>query len=538
MGALSNHLLSLILFTPLAGALLIALVGSGRVRAIRWIAHASAAAVLVFALPLWFEYQPHGKTWQFAERGGWFPSIGASYYVGADGFSVLLILLTSLIGWVGIIASRHDIQSRVKPFYALILILQTGLLGVFMSLDFLQVFLFWEIALVAMVFLIRWWSEGSAARSARQFAFYTQTASLAILVGMLVLYFSNHAATGVHSLDVTEFHTLRLPIPVQKWVFLAFFLGFGAMSGLFPLHAWLPGAQSGAPMAVSIILPAVVLKMGAYGFVRFSLPILPEASRDFGPAVAVFAMVALLCGAILVRTQRDDWIRFVAYASVCHMAFVTLGMVALTPASVSGSMLHQINHGIATSGLLLVVALTQRRTGPASLPLTGVRWKTTPLSATAFLVMVLSLAGLPGLNGFAGEIMILRGLYAANKLWAAITAMALVFVAASTVLLYRRAMLQGASASPAARVRDLTAREVGMFVPLVALAFWVGLYPAPFVARLETSMGRIVARVNPAYAPYVAQGSDCATAAPPEPSGPPPGFMLTESCADGSKPSR
>ena len=530
MGALSNHLLSLILFTPLAGALLIGLVGSQRVRTIRWIAHAAAATVLVLALPLWFEYEPHGKTWQFAEKGGWIPSIGASYYVGADGFSILLILLTALIGWVGIIASRHDIQRRVKPFYALILIVQTGLLGVFMSLDFLQVFLFWETALVAMVFLIRGWGEGGAVRSARQFAFYTQTASLAILVGMLVLYFSNYAATGIHSLDVTEFHTLRLPISVQKWVFLAFFLGFGATVALFPLHGWLPVALSDAPVAVSIILPAVMLKMGAYGFVRFSLPILPDASRDFGPAVAVFAVIALLCGAILVRTERD-WIRFVAYASVCHMAFVTLGMFALTPASVTGSMLHLFNHGISTAGLLLVVRTIWRR--PEAIPGGDAGlWRTAPTLATVFLLMVMSVAGVPMLNGFVGDVMILRGVYAANKVAALVAAAAIVFVSAFTLWLFRRTTSGRAALAAGGHPG---AREVGMIVPFVALAFWVGLYPAPFVARLETSMGRVVARVNPAYAPYVAQGSDCATPAPPEPSGPPPGFMLTESCADGSE---
>jgi NADH-quinone oxidoreductase subunit M len=530
MGALSNHLLSLILFTPLAGALLIALVSSRCIRAIRGIAHASAATVLVLALPLWFEYEPHGKTWQFAERGAWIPSIGASYYVGADGFSILLILLTSLIGWVGIIASRHDIQNRVKPFYALILILQTGLLGVFMSLDFLQVFLFWETALVAMVFLIRGWGEGSTVRSAMKFAFFTQMASLAILVGILVLYFSNHAASGVHSLDVTEFHTLRLPISVQKWVFLAFFLGFGATSSLFPLHAWLPDAQSDAPTAASIILPAVVLKMGAYGFVRFSLPILPDASRDFGPAVGLFAVVALLCGAILVRAQRD-WIRFVAYASVCHMAFVTLGMFALTPASVTGSMLHLFNHGISAAGLLLVVRTIWR--GREVEPRTDAGfWRTGPALATVFLIMVMSVAGVPALNGFVGDVMILRGVYTADKLAATVAAAAMVFVSAFTVWLFRRTT---SGRGAVATVGHLSARDVGIFVPFVALAFWIGLYPAPFVARLETSMGRIVARVNPAYAPYVAQGSDCATPAPPEPSGPPPGFMLTESCADGSE---
>jgi NADH-quinone oxidoreductase subunit M len=269
--------------------------------------------------------------------------------------------------------------------------------------------------------------------------------------------------------------------------------------------------------------------MGAYGFVRFSLPILPDASRDFGPAVALFAVVALLCGAILVRTERD-WIRFVAYASVCQMAFVTLGMFALTPASVTGSMLHLFNHGISTAGLLLVVRTIWR--GPEAKPGDPGFWRTAPTLATVFLLMAMSVAGVPTLNGFVGDVMILRGVYAADKVAASVAAAAMVFVSAFTLWLFRRTTSGQAAFATGGHLR---AREVGMVVPFVALAFWVGLYPSPFVARLETSMGRVVARVNPAYAPYVAQGSDCATPAPPEPSGPPPGFMLTESCADDSE---
>jgi NADH-quinone oxidoreductase subunit M len=210
-------------------------------------------------------------------------------------------------------------------------------------------------------------------------------------------------------------------------------------------------------------------------------------------------------------------------------------MFALTPGSVSGSMLHQFNHGIATAGLLLIVGLTRRRTDSASVPPTGPAWKTTPFFATVFLVMVLSLAGLPAFNGFPGAIMILRGVYSASTLSAVVAAIALVFVSVSTLLLCRRTMIESGSGSPGGRVRDLTARELAMFAPLVALSVWIGLHPAPLIATLETSMGRVVARVNPVYAPSLAQGSDCATPAPPEPSAPPPSFMLTESCADGSE---
>ena len=370
MQALANHLLSLILFTPLAGALLILLVGSRRVDAIRWMASGCAAATFALAIPLWFRYDPHGKTWQFAERGELISAVGASYYVGVDGFSILLILLTALVAWIALVASWHEIRTGIKEFYALILTLQAGLLGVFMSLDFLQIFLFWAAALVAMHLLIRTWGEGHPPRSATRFTFYMLAASLAVLVGILALYFLNHAETGVYTFDVTQFHTLRISSAVQKWVFLAFLLGFGATLALFPLHSWLPDAQSDSPTAASLLLAAVVLKLGTYGFVRVSLPILPDASREFAPAMMVLALIAVAGGAVFAWVQRD-WIRFVAYVSVSHMAFVTLGLFALTPVSVTGSMLHQINHGLATAGLLLIVAGIRQRTGVRDLALAG-----------------------------------------------------------------------------------------------------------------------------------------------------------------------
>ena len=533
MQALANHLLTLILFTPLAGALLILLVGSRRVDAIRWMAGGCAAATFALAIPLWFGYDPHGKTWQFAERGELISAVGASYYVGVDGFSILLILLTALVAWIGVIASWDETRTRIKEFYALILTLQAGLLGVFMSLDFLQIFLFWAAALAAMHLLIRPSGEGHRPRSATKFMFYMLAASLAVLVGIFALYFLNHAETGVYSFDVTQFHTLRISSAVQKWIFLAFLLGFGATLALFPLHAWLPDAQSDSPTAASLLLAAVVLKLGTYGFVRVSLPILPDASREFAPAMIVLALIAVACGALFAWIQRD-WLRFVAYVSVSHMAFVTLGLFALTPVSVAGSMLHQINHGLATAGLLLIVGGIQQRIRVRDLALVGGLWRATPVLATCFLLMTMSLAGVPALNVFVGERMIAQGVYGVSKPSAVVGVAAMIFVSAYMLWRCGRTMFGRVTGLPGTAFGDLTPRELATVVPLVALSFWIGLRPAPFVGMLETSMGRVVARVNPDYAPYVVQGSDCATPAPPEPSAPPPAFMLTESCADGS----
>ena len=496
MEALSNHLLSLILLTPFGGSLAVLFVSDRRAEVARWLAGASATVTLAFAVPLWFGYQPHGKTWQFAERGEWVPIAGASYYVGVDGFSILLILLTCLIAWVAVLASWREIRTRARVFYALVLLLETGLLGVFMSLDFLQVFVFWVGALVAMWFLIRMSGAGRSPRSSMKFGLHMLVASLALLTGILILYFVNHATTGVYSFDITQLHTIRFSVSVQKWTFVAFAVAFAATLALFPLHSWLPDAQAGAPAGASALLAALMLKMGTYGFVRFSLPILPDASRDFAPAMAALALIALGCGALFAWAQRD-WMRLLAYSTVAHMGFVTLGMFALTPLSVRGSMLHQINHGVAAAGLLLIAARVRDRTPTGAVASIGGPWKTVPLVATVSLIMTLGLACVPALNGFVSAVAILRGVYTVGKLPAAISALIMACLSAYTLMLYRRTMSGSVTDEAGNPFGDLSGREIVMFAPLVLLAVWIGLYPAPFVSRLETSMGRVVARVNP-----------------------------------------
>ena len=534
MTPLLNHLLSAILFMPLAGALVILSLSGSRTTLIRWIANGFAIAGFLLGVPLWFLYEPHGKTWQFAERGEWIPSIGASYYVGVDGFSILLILLTTLMGSVATLASWTEIKERVKEFYVCILILQAGMVGVFMSLDFLLFFLFWEVMLVPMYFLIGIWGTDRRLYSAIKFFLYTLVGSVVMLLGILALYFYNHSITGAYSFDITQYHTLAVPFAIQKWVFLAFFVGFAVKVPLVPLHTWLPDAHTDAPTAGSVLLAAVLLKMGTYGFIRVSLPILPDASRYFVPTIAVLAIVGIIYGA-LVALAQTDWKRLVAYSSVSHMAMVMLGMFALTPVGITGSIVQQINHGISTGALFLIVGMAYERRGTREISEYGGLSKVMPVFATVFLVMTMSSIGLPALNGFIGEILILQGVYVVNKLWAAAAASGVVLAAAYLLWLYQRTMFGRVENAANASLRDLNGREIAVFVPLLALAVWIGIYPAPVLRRIETSVGRVVARVNPVYGPSVAQGSDCATPAKPDPAGPPPAFVLAEPCADGSE---
>jgi len=508
-----NHLLSIILFTPLAGALVLLLVNKQNANAIRWIANVFATIGFVVSIPLWFLYNPQNADFQLVERAPWIPSIGAEYFLGVDGFSTLLILLTTMMGAIAVLSSWTAITERVKEFYIFLLVLQTGMLGAFMALDFLLFFLFWEVMLVPMYFLIGIWGSDRRLYSAIKFFLYTLVGSVVMLLGILALYFYNHSVTGVYTFDVTQYHKLNVPFDLQWWVFLAFFLGFAIKVPMFPFHTWLPDAHTDAPTAGSVILAAVLLKMGTYGFIRFSLPILPDASRHFVPMIVVLSIVGIVYGALVALAQKD-WKRLVAYSSVSHMALVMLGMFALNPVGITGSIVQQLNHGISTGALFLIVGIVYERRHTREISEYGGLSKVMPVYAAVFLIMTMSSIGLPTLNGFIGEFLILQGVFVASKLWAAFAASGIVLGAAYMLYLYQRTMFGKVENPKNERLLDLSHREFATFAPLLALAVWIGLYPAPFLRRLDTSVQHVIARVNPQY-PVKSAAADCATPTAP-----------------------
>jgi NADH-quinone oxidoreductase subunit M len=537
MTFLQDHLLSVVLFTPLAGAFLLVFVDRRQENAIRWIANVFVVAGCAVAIPIWFRFEPFGDPWQLVERAEWIPSIGAMYFLGVDGVSALLVLLTTLIGAIAILSSWTAITERVKEYYIFMLVLQAGLIGAFVSLDALLFFLFWEVMLVPMYFLIGIWGGGRRLYSAIKFFLYTLAGSVVMLLGLLALYFFNHAVTGVYSFDITQFQHLSVPSDLQKWIFLALFVGFAVKVPMFPLHSWLPDAHTDAPTAGSVILAAIMLKMGTYGFIRFSLPILPDATRYFVPMIAALSIAGIIYGA-LVALAQSDWKRLVAYSSVSHMGMVTLGMFALTPAGITGSVVQQINHAISTGALFLIVGIAYERRQTLEISEYGGLSKVMPVFATVFLVMTLSSIGLPALNGFIGEILILQGLYVVHKTWTAIAASGIVLGAAYMLWLYQRTMF-GRIDNPAnAALKDLNAREIATFVPLLALAIWIGLYPEPVLRRLQSSVGRVVVRVNAVYGPAIAQAeADCnRPAAPVVVPGAPAGLMMAAPCVTPAAP--
>jgi len=500
-------LLSLILFAPLVGAVLLLFVSKHQENTIRWVANAFALAGFVVSLPLWFWYDTQDPGWQFVERLSWIPSIGADYFLGVDGFASLLILLTTLMGFIAVLSSWTAITERVKEYYIFLLVLQTGMLGAFMALDFLLFFLFWEVMLVPMYFLIGIWGGGRRLYSAIKFFLYTLVGSVVMLLGILAIYFYTHTTTGVYTFDITQYQQLALPFNLQKWIFLAFFLGFAIKVPMFPFHTWLPDAHTDAPTAGSVILAAILLKMGTYGFIRFSLPILPEATRAFVPMVAGLSIVGIVYGALVALAQRD-WKRLVAYSSVSHMGLVMLAMFALTPVGITGSILGQINHGISTGALFLIVGIVYERRHTREISEYGGLSKVMPVFAAVFMIMTLSSIGLPALNGFVGELLMLQGVFVVNKIWAAVAASGIVLGAAYMLWLYQRTMFGTIDNPKNEALGDLSGRELATFVPLIILAVWIGLYPSPFLRRLTTSVDRVMARVNTAY-PQNAM-ADCA----------------------------
>jgi NADH-quinone oxidoreductase subunit M len=505
-------LLSIILFVPLAGALVLLLLKRDNANAIRWTANVVAFLGFAVSLPLWRLYDPQGPDFQLVERATWIPSIHAEYFLGVDGLSVLLILLTTMMGCIAVLSSWTAITERVKEYYIFLLVLQTGMLGAFMSLDFLLFFLFWEVMLVPMYFLIGIWGSDRRLYSAIKFFLYTLVGSVVMLLGILALYFHSGSVLGTPTFDITRLHTLSVPFDLQKWIFLAFFLGFAIKVPMFPFHTWLPDAHTDAPTAGSVILAAVLLKMGTYGFLRFSLPILPDATKYFVPMIFVLSVIGIVYGALVALAQRD-WKRLVAYSSVSHMAMVMLGMFALNEVGITGSIVQQLNHGISTGALFLIVGIVYERRHTREISEYGGLSKVMPVYAAVFLIMTMSSIGLPTLNGFIGEFLILQGVFALpRKLWAAFAASGIVLGAAYMLYLYQRTMFGKIENPKNERLLDLSHREFATFAPLIVLAVWIGLYPSPILTRLKPSVVHVLTRVNPQMAAKIA--ADCGAPAP------------------------
>ncbi|PWU05254.1 MAG: Fe-S-binding domain-containing protein [Terriglobia bacterium] len=497
---MDQHLLSIILWTPAAGLLVLLFIPARRTDLIRLWANAAGLTGFLVSLPLLARFHSGAPGFQFTERADWIPSLGARYLIGIDGISLLLLMLTTLVGFLAILSSWKAVQDRVKEYYAMFLLLQTGMIGVFVSLDFFLFYIFWELVLIPMYFIIGVWGGPRKLYAAIKFFLYTLAGSVLMLLGILTLYFQYFNQFGYYTFEISDLMKLQLPLGMEQWVFWAFFLGFAIKVPMFPFHTWLPDAHVEAPTAGSVILASVLLKMGTYGFIRFSLPLLPQASLDrtIVQILAVLSIIGIIYGA-LVSLMQQDWKKLVAYSSVSHLGFCTLGIFALNPNGLAGSVIQQVNHGISTGMLFLIIGVVYERRHTRDIAEYGGLAHVMPKFAVIFAIAMLSSAGLPLLNGFIGEFTILQGAFEANRAWAGFAVTGVVFGAAYLLWLYQRTMLGEVTNEKNRRLPDLSFREMAVFVPLIAWAFWIGVYPKPYFDVLRTPVTEIVQRVRPHY---------------------------------------
>jgi len=516
MGIYSNPnipILSIVTYIPLIGAVLIAFFfNRENAGAIKRTALAVAVIDFLVSIPLWIAFDPKRagvSNFQFIERWDWIKSLGVQYHFGVDGIALLLILLTTLTGCIAIYSSFDAINHRQKEYYVLLLLLQTGMIGTFCALDFFLFYVFWEVMLVPMYFIIGIWGGARKLYAAIKFFLYTLAGSVLMLLSILALYFFNDGGIpflnikglgNAATFNVLQYHEIGHLIPpsLQLWIFLGFFFGFAIKVPMFPFHTWLPDAHVEAPTAGSVILAAVLLKMGTYGFIRFALPILPDGTRQVLPVIVVLAIIGIIYGALVSLVQKDMK-KLVAYSSVSHLGFVMLGMFALNPMGIQGSVLQMINHGISTGALFLLVGIIYERRHTRLISEYGGLAKQMPMYATLFLIAALSSMGLPALNGFIGEFTILLGAANRNIWWAVFAAIGIVLGAAYLLWLYQRVFWGPLDNPKNHGLLDVNRRELITLLPLVACMVWIGIAPGIFFETIDEPVKYIVKKVDPGY---------------------------------------
>jgi NADH-quinone oxidoreductase subunit M len=495
-----EHILSIVWLTPLVGMFVLMLIPKGNKQLIRVVANIFGVLGMLVCLPLLMWFDPALADFQFVERVDWIPTLGAQYYLGIDGVALLLILLTAVVGFLSIWCSWDSIQERTKEYYAFFLFLQAGMMGVFMALDLFLFYVFWEVMLVPMYFIIGVWGSARRLYAAIKFFLYTLAGSVLMLLSILTIYYMHYQQFGVYSFAIDDLMRVAIDPGTQIWLFWGFFVAFAIKVPMFPFHTWLPDAHTEAPTAGSVILAGILLKMGLYGLFRFSFPLLPDATRAESTVqlVAVLSIIAIVYGA-LVSLMQKDWKKLVAYSSVSHLGFCTLGLIALNPNGIAGSMLQGINHGLSTPLLFLAVGMVYDRRHTREIAEYGGLSNRMPIYTVLFAISMLASAGMPGLNGFIGEFAILRGAFEREPYWAAFGVLGIVLGAAYLLWLFQRVMLGPITNPKNENIKDLNLRETLIMLPLVVGCFWIGLYPKPYFEILEKPAAKLVERIDPGY---------------------------------------
>jgi len=489
-------LLTVVTFLPALGALLVFFLPRGRQDLDKATGFGVAAAAFLASVPLYLRFDPASASYQFVEHRPWMPTLGIAYHLGIDGISLLLVLLTTFLMPLTLLSAWHAIESRWKEFAITMLLLETGMVGVFVALDLFLFYVFWEAMLVPMYLIIGIWGGSNRIYAAIKFVLYTLTGSLLMLVAILALYFQHGAATGTYTFDLPVLAQFVLPRGRgQDLLFLAFALAFAIKVPMFPFHTWLPDAHVEAPTAGSVILAGVLLKMGTYGFLRFCLPLFPEASVRFTPWMFALAVIGIIYGA-WVSTVQPDIKKLVAYSSVSHLGFVVLGLFTLTEQGLVGGVIQMVNHGLSTGALFLVVGMLYERRHTRLIAEFGGLWSTLPALSALFLIVCLSSLGLPGLNGFVGEFLILLGAFQVDRTVAVLATTGIIFAAVYLLWMYQRVFFGVITNEANRRLPDLSAREWAILLPILLLIVWIGVYPASFTGMTEAIVEALIAQVQ------------------------------------------
>lgn len=496
----NNQLLTYLFLAPLVGAAALLFVPKKSANVVRWLAFGFSLIPLAISLLIYARFDAANPDFQFTQKILWIETINVHYHVGADGISVLLLLLTAFITPLTLLSTWKSITVKVKEFSFFMLFLEAGMIGVFISLDLFLFYVFWEAMLIPMYFIIGVWGGERKIYAAVKFFIYTFAGSLLMLVAIVALGLYAADATGYFTTNLLELYEVAPGVAhdVQLWLFLAFALSFAIKVPLFPLHTWLPDAHVEAPAAGSVILAGVLLKMGTYGLVRFCLPLFPEIALEAAPYMSILAVVGIIYGALVAMVQPDVK-KLVAYSSVSHLGFVVLGVFAFTQEAMQGAVIQMINHGLSTGALFLLVGFLYDRTHTRMIADYGGIAKVVPIYSTFFMIATLSSIGLPGLNGFVGEFLILAGTFKSAVLgswaYAIFAASGVIFAAVYMLWMYQRVFFNTITNEKMKDVKDLTARELAVLIPVVVFIVWIGVYPETFLHLTDAASAGVLDKV-------------------------------------------
>src|SRR3954453_1986813 len=492
-------ILSLLVALPLAAAVLLMLIPNrdgSRDGFVRQVALVAALAVFGLTLLLWARFEASSADFQMVERVSWIPAFGIDYYVGVDGISLLLIVLTGFLTPIALLSSWASVTKKVKEFSLFILALEAAMIGVFISLDLFLFYVFWDAMLIPMYFLIGIWGYDRRVYAAVKFILYTMAGSVLMLVAILGLAYMHSEATGNYSFDLLKLYTLQIPPDTQRWFFLAFALAFAIKVPLFPFHTWLPDAHVQAPTAGSVILAGVLLKMGTYGLVRFAFPLFPIAAHEFAPWIALLAVIGIVYGALVAMVQ-PDMKKLVAYSSVSHLGFVVLGICAMNVNGMQGAVYQMLAHGISTGGLFSIVGMLSDRRHTRAISEYGGLKGVGPRLTAAFIIITLASIGMPGLNGFIGEFLIMIGAFRWDPRYVVAAGLGVILSAVYMLWMVQRVYYGKVSKAENAHLPDVTAREWAGLAPLCVMARVMGIAPTLFTKPMEPAVRRMVERVQP-----------------------------------------